>query len=254
MLTLEFDAPLDMPGSRPVLVIDGWVEYPYSQTLFAAWQAAAGYRAPTLEARGADGQWHILLEQFGYPAGMPRRMSVALTGLPAGSDALRLSTNQEIYWDRVAVAYSEPLPAAVRQELPLLDAEVKAVGFAQRTTGPQRQPYYDYGQRSPLWDTRHMSGHYTDFGPATELLVEADDALAIIGPGEEVHLEFDDNLPPLQPGWRRRFVLESRGWAKDMDLYTEHGQTLEPLPDSGHPAARREALHALYNRRHRSGI
>jgi hypothetical protein len=99
-----------------------------------------------------------------------------------------------------------------------------------------------------------MSGHYTDFGPATELLVEADDALAIIGPGEEVHLEFDDTLPPLQPGWRRRFVLESRGWAKDMDLYTEYGQTLEPLPDSGHPAARREALHSLYNRRHRSGI
>jgi Flp pilus assembly protein TadD len=254
VLTLEFDTPLDMPGSRPVLVIDGWVEYPYSQTMFAAWQAGADYRAPTLEARGADGQWHILLEQFGYPAGMPRRMSVALTGLPDGTDALRLSTNQEIYWDRVAVAYSEPLPAAVRHELPMRDAVVNAVGFAQRTTGPQRQPHYDYGHRSPLWDTRHMSGHYTDFGPATELLVEADDALAIIGPGEEVHVEFADHLPSLPDGWQRRFVLESRGWAKDMDLYTEHGQTLEPLPHSGHSVARREALHARYNRRHRSGI
>jgi tetratricopeptide (TPR) repeat protein len=254
VLTLEFDAPLDTSASSPVLVIDGWVEYPYSQTMFAAWQAAADYQAPTLQARGADGQWHTLLEQFGYPAGMPRRMSVALTGLPQGTNALRLSTNQEIYWDRVAVVYSEPLPAAVRHELPLQDAEVKATGFAQRTTGPQRQPHYDYGRRSPFWDTRHMRGHYTAFGPSTELLVETDDALAIIGPGEEVHLEFSDNLPQLPPGWRRRFVLESRGWTKDMDLYTEHGETLEPLPDSGRPAARREALHARYNRRYRSGI
>jgi hypothetical protein len=99
-----------------------------------------------------------------------------------------------------------------------------------------------------------MRGHYTDLGPATELLLEADDALAIIGPGEEVHLEYADELPPPRPGWSRRYVLESRGWAKDMDLYTEHGDTLEPLPASGQPAARRDALHERYNRRYRSGI
>jgi hypothetical protein len=254
LLTLEFDAPLDRPGASPVLVIDGWVEYPYSQTMFAAWQAAADYRAPTLQARDAAGRWHTLMEQFGYPAGMPRRMSVPLGKLPAGTDALRLSTNQEIYWDRIAVVYSEPLPAAVRHELPLSDAEVGFSGFALRTTGSQRQPHYDYDRRSPLWDTRHMRGHYTDFGRATELLAEADDALAIIGPGEEVHLEFEDDLPQLQSGWQRHFVLESRGWAKDMDLYTEHGNTLEPLPDSGRPAARRDELHERYNRRYRSGI
>ena len=254
VLTLEFDDPLEKPGASPVLVIDGWVEYPYSQTMFAAWQAAAEYRAPTLQARGADGKWHTLLDQFGYPAGMPRRMSVPLTGLPEGADALRMITNQEIYWDRIAVVYSEPVPAAVRRELPLSDAEVQVSGFARRTTGPQRQPHYDYDRRSPLWDTRHMRGFYTDFGPAVELLGVTDDAVAIIGPGEEVHLEFEDTLPPLQPGWQRRFVLESRGWAKDMDLYTEHGDTLEPLPASGRPAARREALHERYNRRYRSGI
>ena len=61
-------------------------------------------------------------------------------------------------------------------------------------------------------------------------------------------------MPQLQSGWQRHFVLESRGWAKDMDLYTEHGNTLEPLPDSGRPAARRDELHERYNRRYRSGI
>ena len=255
VLTLEFDRPLaTAAGATPVLVIDGWVEYPYSQTMFAAWQAQADYRAPTLEARGADGRWYTLLEQFGYPAGMPRRMSVPLHDLPERADALRLTTNQEIYWDRIAVVDAEPLPPAVRTELPLAEAGVAATGFARRSTGPQRQPHYDYERRSPLWETRHMRGHYTDLGPATELLLEADDALAIIGPGEEVHLEYADELPPLRPGWSRRYVLESRGWAKDMDLYTEHGNTLEPLPASGRPAARRDALHERYNRRYRSGI
>ena len=31
-----------------------WIEYPYSQTMFASWQAGASWDAPTLEARGAD--------------------------------------------------------------------------------------------------------------------------------------------------------------------------------------------------------
>ena len=32
--------------------------------------------------QSADGKWHTVLEQFGYPAGMPRRMSVPLDKLP----------------------------------------------------------------------------------------------------------------------------------------------------------------------------
>jgi tetratricopeptide (TPR) repeat protein len=251
VLTLEFAQPL--AGERPVLMLDGWVEYPYSQTLFAAWQAGADYRAPTLEARGADGRWQTVLTEFGYPAGMPRRLSVPLDGLPAGTDALRLSTNQEIYWDRLAVVYAEALPAARRTELPLADAVLAETGFARRTTGPQRQPHYDYAQRSPLWDTRHLAGHYTAFGPVTELLATRDDATAIIGPGEEVHLEFGADLPVLPDGWHRRFVLEAHGWAKDMDLYTAHGTTLGPLPSTGLEATAREALHARYNTRYRAG-
>jgi hypothetical protein len=255
VLTLQFDASINGTASaQPVLVIDGWVEYPYSQTMFAAWQAGAAYTAPTLEARGADGQWHTVLEQFGYPAGMPRRMSVPLAALPAGVTALRLTTNQEIYWDRVAVVYAEVLPAVESRLLPLRIAQLMETGFALRTTGTQHQPHYDYDRRSPFWDTRHMSGYYTQFGPVGGLLSAVDDAVAIIGPGEEVHLEFAADLPVLPSGWQRRFVLETNGWAKDMDLYTANGMTLEPLPVSGKPAARREALHRQYNTRYRSGI
>jgi len=97
------------------------------------------------------------------------------------------------------------------------------------------------------------TGYYTAFGAVGELLAATDDALAIIGPGEEVHLEFSADLPVLPPGWHRRLVLESNGWAKDMDLYTANGTTLEPLPVSGKPAARRDALHRQYNTRYREG-
>src|SRR6185295_4044977 len=110
-LTLEFGEPLDAAAGDPMLIADGWIEYPYAQTLFAAWQARAEYRAPTIEARGADG-WRVIRREFGYPAGMPRRMSVPLGRLPRGTTALRLSTTQEIYWDRLAVGYAAAVPEA----------------------------------------------------------------------------------------------------------------------------------------------
>ena len=248
VLTLEFAAPLDLPGEgNPILVAEGWIEYPYSQTMFAAWQANAAYHAPTLEAQGADGKWRVLLKEFGYPAGMPRTMALALPRLPKGTRVLRLRTNQEVYWDRIAVAWAEAAPA-VKRMLPLAGARVQPMGFPRRSTGSQQVPDYDYEQRAPLWDTRVQAGGYTEFGPAEALLAQPDGALAIIGPGEEIHVEFAADLPPLPEGWSRRFVLETHGWAKDMDLYTRDGDTLTPLPaqDKGASGA---GLNQRFNRR-----
>jgi hypothetical protein len=114
-------------------------------------------------------------------------------------------------------------------------------------------PSYDYDDRKPFWDTRYQTGFYTRTGPVEELIGETDDALAIIGAGEEIHLEFAAPPSPPHAGWTRRYVLEARGWAKDMDLYTEEGDTLAPLPSSGTPAAAREALHARLNTRFQAG-
>jgi hypothetical protein len=247
-LTLELGEAIDPALGRPVLVADGWVEYPYSQTMFAAWQAAADYRAPSLEVRDREGNWSVLIDQFGYPAGMPRRMALPLPELPPGTDALRLRTNMEVYWDRLSVVYAQEPPDVVRQELTLVEALVAVTGFPAWTRGPQQVPSYDYDNRKPFWDTRYQTGFYTRTGPARELLQETDDALAIIGPGEEIHLEF---LSParLPAGWTRRYVLEARGWAKDMDLYTKDGETLEPLPSTGSASPDRQRLHARYNTR-----
>jgi hypothetical protein len=179
-------------------------------------------------------------------------MSVPLSKLSPGTDALRLRGNLEIYWDRISVAYAEDLPEAKRLDLPPVAARLAQTGFPKRLTFPQARPGYDYGTRTPFWDTRAMAGFYTRLGPVDDLVSEADDALAIIGPGDEIHLEFEAPAEP-PPGWTRRLVLESRGWTKDMDLYTKDGETLAPLPETGHDPARRQALHAAYNLRWRDG-
>ena len=251
ILTLNFAQTLDQHEGIPMLVIDGWVEYPYSQTLFAAWQAGATYEAPTLEAFAA-GQWHMLHEQFGYPAGMPRRMSVPLTGLPAGTTSLRLRTNMQVYWDRIAVAYAQDLPGHKKQLQPMSSARLGKTGFAKRINHEQFRPDYDYQDLSPFWDTRYMPGYYTRLGSVDELVSAQDDAVVILGPGEEIHLEFE-SADPVPDGWHRYFVLETNGWAKDMDLYTGNGETVGPLPSTGKSETHRDQLHAKYNTRYQSG-
>lgn len=250
-LTLEFDRPLDDGAGAPVLVLDGWVEYPYAQTVFAAWQANAPFAAPTLEARDRAGRWRAVAREFGYPAGMPRRMTLPLPSLPGGTTALRISTTQEIYWDRVAVAYAAKAPDAVAHALPMTAATLRTSGFARRTTGPQRTPFYDYDHRAPLWDTRHPRGWYTRFGDVAPLLAAGDDATVVLGPGEEVLVEFTAPAAPPPAGWTRRYVLKARGWCKDMDLYTQDGETVAPLPGQASPA--RDALHARFNTRYEGG-
>ena len=258
-LTLEFGRPIDVlpgtPAAYPVLIADAWVEYPYSQTVFSAWQAGLKYQSVTLEARDANGVWHLVYPEFGYPAGMPREMSLPLKSLPRDTDALRLRWNRELYWDRIRVVFAEPPPEAMQRTVaPLTFARVAKTGFAKRTTYTARRPHYDYDERVPFWDTEYATGFYTRLGEMTELLEETDDAVAIIGPGEEIHMEFA--APPAPPpGFSRWYVLETRGWAKDKDLYTHQGDTVGPLPRANPNASTvlRAELHRRYNNRFQAG-
>ena len=236
-----------------LLLAEGWVEYPYSQTNFAAWQSDTTYEPASLEARDASGEWVPVAERFGYPAGMPRAMSLPIDALPAGSTAIRLRSNQEIYWDRIRLARRSDVPIE-RHEATASDAELARCGFPERTTGEQRQPRYDYQRRSPFGDVRHQTGHYTSFGPCLPLVDEVDDACAIIGPGEELRIHFAD-LPEPGPGLDRFWVLELNGWCKDMDLFTLDGERLEPLPSrgAGGPDTAARALMARFNLRFASG-
>jgi len=256
VLTLTFGESLDAGTGRPVLVTDGWIEYPYAQTMFAAWQAGATYDAPTVEAKGADGKWQVVLKNYGYPAGMPRQSSVPLAGLPKGTRQLRIRTNQEIYWDRIFVAYAQDCPTHVNHALGRPVATLAETGFARRTTNHQRLPHYDYARRAPLWNTRHQAGWYTKFGDVYDLLRETDDALVVFGPGEEVELRFDAVTDPLETGWTRHHVLKTTGWCKDMDLFTKDGETIGPLPTrqaADAPDPKVKALHEQFQTRYCSG-
>jgi hypothetical protein len=252
ILELEFDRDLSQLQS-PVLLMHGWVEYGYSQTSFAAWQAGRSYTPPSLEARTEDGQWHRVLDRFGYPAGMPREAAVPLPPLPRGTTALRLRTNQEIYWDQLAVA--ETLSDVPYRDTRMgnAHAKVERIGFPRRSNGPQRQPEYDFNQRSPFWDTRYPTGQYTAFGPADELVSDRDNALAIIGPGDAVTFRFSNEMQAPPEGWRRSYILDVHGWAKDMDLYTKDGNSVEPLPRAERAVDRSAALNDRFNTRFQSG-
>ena len=255
-IELTFAAPLD-EFSQPTLLAHGWVEYPYSQTMFAAWQANAAYEAPTIEALAADGDWVTVLEQFGYPAGMPREMSVPLEGLPKNCRKLRITTNQEIYWDHLVVIDAEVCAEVKVRALTMEWAELAECGFPAWNFGPERRPHFNWTKRSPLWDTRHQSGNYTQFGRVEPLVSQRDSAVAIIGPGEEVEFHFATSPEPPADGWTRRYVLETAGWCKDMDMYTQDGETVGPLPThkelTPQEAVRRDELHRNFNTRYRSG-
>lgn len=257
-ITLTFEKPIvGKSSAEPYLLFDGWIEYPYSQTMFAAWQANASFDAPTLEAKDAYGNWQIVAKQFGYMAGMPRRSAfpIPVDKLPPGTRELRLSCNIELYWDRISVIYAEPCPMAIKTELPLKSATVAESGYATRTTLEQRRPHYDYSRRIPMWDCRHMTGFYSSFGDAMPLVESIDDAVAIIGPGEEVRLSYSAELAEAPSNGTRNYVLELNGWAKDKDLYTRDGDTIGPLPvrdESGDTTAR-DDLHKRFNQRFRTG-
>ena len=258
VVELEFGTAIDAIDD-PWLVIDGWIEYPYCQTMFAAWQAGAKFRAPSLEARAADGRWVELVAEWGYPAGMPRRMALPVprAALPAGATALRMRTNMEIYFDSVRLVAREPLPAEP-VECAMVGASLAAPGFARRTTGPQRQPFYDRSDARPLWDCRVQRGLYTEFGDVRELLARPDAAPVVFGPGEEVAVDFaspaggarpQDAAAPggpasggPAPGTVRRYLLEVRGWCKDMDLFTRDGETVDPMPATPADATAAELL------------
>jgi len=253
IIEFQFDTDLGLLN-HPALQMDGWVEYGYSQTSFAAWQAGRVYDGLTLERQNAQGEWVSVIESFGYPAGMPRESLLILESLPLGTTSLRLRTHQQIYLDRLLVVDVEQGVQATIHRQEAGAARVTQPGYPRRINGPEYQPSYDDRDRQPFWDTRYPSGYYSALGEVTELIIAEDNALAIIGPGDALELTFSSTAPPLLPGWRRYWVLSTVGWAKDMDLYTNTGETVEPLPfNSEIETEQASLLHLRYNTRFQSG-
>ena len=218
---------------RPLhLLLNGFTEYFTANSMYAADQANIRVMPPYLEAEQADGSWKRVIDDMGFPAGLPRTITVDLTGkLNAGTRKIRIVTNLQIYWDGVLIDNSAPDPNVQIHEAPLTAARLHFHGYPrvkEPFPGDLHYTYEDVSLTGPY--ARHV-GAYTRYGDVLPLLKAADDKFVVFGSGEEVILDFDSTaLPPLPAGWKRDYLFYANGFVKDMDFYAADAFTVDPLP------------------------
>ncbi len=222
-----------------VLCLAGWVEYPYSQTNYAAATAGVVLQPPVIERLRADGSWQTIEPHAGYPAGMPRLMTLDLTGKLTGPNCvLRIKTNMECYYDQAFIAVRDRAAEGSLRvtTLQVSHADLAYRGYTREVSPDGRQPLlydYDYVDPAPL---ARFSGKLTRYGDVAPLLQSDDDQLCVVGPGDEVRLEFSaSGLPELPAGWTRCYVLRGYGYCKDADPFTALSDTVGPVPWCGMP-------------------
>ena len=239
-LELDFGALEVAPKDRLILGLNGWTEYPYPESIYAAEQAKVAMLPPTLELPTAEGTWKMWGE-LGFPAGLPRTMTRDATGLiPTGGGKFRIRTNMQIYWDQLFIARlleeKETRDRSVVTTLPVGQATLRNRGFAQEILPDGKPPIaYEDERTEPVAITR-WKGRLTKLGDVTELLKDRDDRFVLCGPGDEIEIGFDARrLPALPKGWQRSFVLRTTGYCKDTSPFTATGGTVGPLPNRGMP-------------------
>ena len=241
---LDFGPVTAKAGQRWFLVLHGWTDYPYPESIFAADQAGVKMLPPVLERSNAKGEWERVGE-IGFPAGLPKTMTAEVTGkLPAPGGRYRIRTNLQIYWDQIALApleailpAQEPKPeadsiAGVRVHHTRLAGATLAHRGLIREVQPARQTdpvSYDDSQLERVPVTR-WKGRLTRLGDVAELVQATDDRHVLCGPGDEVTMRFADDLPSLPAGWERTFVLRTWGYCKDTAPFTATAGQVGPLP------------------------
>ncbi|HLG55212.1 MAG TPA: FG-GAP-like repeat-containing protein [Vicinamibacterales bacterium] len=233
---VEFELGRDIPASaRVTLVATGWI-YPTDSSINVA-IGQGGHVKPSpvsLEAQGPDGRWSVVKPDVGFPAGKNKTMLVDLDGV-SGAARLRLRTNLEIYWDRLAVAERSDAAVSATRIQPS-SAELRFRGYSETTSprgeSPETPIYERLSNTTQRW--RDLVGYYTRFGSVKALLAGIDDRYVIMNAGDELRLQFPE-LAPSTPGWRRDFVLIGDGWEKDGDYNTGFSQTVLPLPSHSRP-------------------
>jgi tetratricopeptide (TPR) repeat protein len=223
-----------------LLALTGWFRFGNSSANIASSQRGDLQAIwPRLEARGADGQWHVVEEMVGIPAGNTKTIVCDLGGkLPAGADRLRLTTSFEVRWDHMALYHvvgdAQPrvtvaAPAA---------ADLQWHGFAElRPTHPDRPqtPNLARMTNQPRW-LNTVAGWCTRYGDVAPLVSAADARMAIMNSGDGLTFNFPANaLPAERPGETRTLAIYTRGWIKAADPNSEPDLTVTPFPGSNAP-------------------
>ena len=172
-------------------------------------------RGLSLEAQDRSGRWVVVSPDLGFPAGKNKTILIDLSQVTAAGVAharrLRLRTNLEVYWDRLAVADGIETRALSTSRLQPERAELRYRGFSQTDYSNRRQPeipvYDRIANVTQRW--RDLVGYYTRFGDVRELLGGVDDRYVIMNAGDELQLSFRAPAPPAH-GLDARFRARRR--------------------------------------------
>jgi Flp pilus assembly protein TadD len=231
---LELELPTAYQGGPLRLLLYGYIEYFMANSMYAAWQAGINPVAPYLEAMDRTGKWVRVLDDMGFPAGLPRTTVADLTGkLPLGAKRLRMITNLQIYWDQILVDTTPDVSRVIKiTDVPLASARLAFRGFPRlREHASPGDFEFVYEEASPTGPFTRPIGAYTRLGDVRALLLNSDDRFVVFGSGDEVQLDFNPaKLPPLPAGWKRDYFFFVDGYEKDMDFYAAQGDFVGPLP------------------------
>jgi hypothetical protein len=237
---VEIEIPATAPRTGPLwLVAQGWIHPTDSSINVALGQGTHPRpRGLTLEVADAAGRFRTARPELGFPAGKNKTILIDLEGVFANSRGrrARLSTNMEIFWDRLGWAAGRPDVAIVPRRLTPGSADLRYRGYSateQRDQSSPELPRYALAGTSPRW--LDLEGYYTRFGDVRELLLAVDDRYVIMNAGDELMLRFPA-AAPAPADVVRDFVMITDGWEKDGDFNTAFSRTVLPLPT--HASAR----------------
>ena len=235
--SLELDLGEPYKGGTLRLLMHGFIEYFTATSMYAAHQAGLDPVAPYVEALDPNGKWVRVVEDMGFPAGLPRTTVADLTGkLPNGTQRIRIGTNLQIYWDQILIDRTASSATTHVQDVQLSSAQLRFHGYPsdiEHKTNAHGDHYYVYEEVSKTGPYARQAGAYTRLGDVKKLVANKDDQFAVFGSGDVIELDFDPSrLGTLPKGWVRDYFFFADGYEKDMDFYAAEGLTVDPLPYS----------------------
>lgn len=220
-----------------LLVLNGWLRPTDSSINLALSQGSIpAPKGLQVEYLNNSGEWELLHENYGIPAGKSKTILLDLEGISINQTEkkIRLTTTSEIYWDGIFEAQKLDESKIEETALDPLKMELRYRGFSKwsraDSTSPMVADYNEISSTAQRW--RDLEGFHTRFGDVSELLEKVDDRYVIMNAGDEIELEFEALDPP-RKGYQRSYVFVSDGWEKDGDYNTEASATVLPLPYHG---------------------
>jgi len=222
------------------IIAQGWIR-PTDTSINVASAQGSAPAPKALEVSVPDGQggWKVVIPNGGFPAG---KLKTIILELPSGSFVkndyrVRIATNLEIYWDRIAFAKKTKTKTQITR-IPLRSADLGYMGFPSMNRSDADSPNIpDYNDIRHGHAWRDLEGYYTRYGAVEELISGVDDRYVIMNAGDAMYLQFDALEPPVD-GITRDYIFFSDGWVKDGDWNTVASKTVGPLPFhtmSGYP-------------------